>query len=288
MKPIKHKIGFWLLISLIPAFIIFIFAIALGASETSPTALWMVLGIPMMLYLPVALVVGLILFILGSKESKRTNQAAQQYAELNGWHPISRTTWRNRKRNQTALSVHQAFNKQTFILTIETNGETTSIDEFETPVWALQFGDWLWEQLLEANTTPDKAEVAEKRAEWETTALAVISPESPLSAQRERWQMRPPLQAEVFHAPPNRYRPISHKDKTTAVVLAILLGWIGAHKFYLGHTGWGILFACVSILSGFTLAGITFLIGLAEGIIYLTKSNEEFQYIYVQERKSMF
>ena len=122
MKPIKHKIGFWLLISLIPAFIIFIFTIALGASETSPTALWMVLGIPMMLYLPVALVVGLILFILGNKESKRTNQAAQQYAELNGWHPISRTTWRNRKRNQTALSVHQAFNKQTFILTIETNG----------------------------------------------------------------------------------------------------------------------------------------------------------------------
>ena len=182
MKPIKHKIGFWLLISLIPAFIIFI--IAVGASETPPTALWMVLGLTMLLYLPVALVVSLILFILGNKESKRTNQAAQQYAELNGWHPISRTTWRNRKRNQTALYVHQAFNKQTFILTIETNGETTSIDEFETPVWALQFGDWLWEQLLEANTTPDKVEVAEKRAEWETTALAVISPESRLSVRR--------------------------------------------------------------------------------------------------------
>lgn len=41
------------------------------------------------------------------------------------------------------------------------------------------------------------------------------------------------------------------KDKTTAGILALLLGGIGAHKFYLGRTGLG-LGRCVAPLR-FTL-----------------------------------
>ncbi len=64
------------------------------------------------------------------------------------------------------------------------------------------------------------------------------------------------------------------KDRTTAGILGILLGGIGAHKFYLGDTGLGILYLC------FFWTGIPALIGFIEGIIYLTKSDEEFQAQY--------
>ena len=64
------------------------------------------------------------------------------------------------------------------------------------------------------------------------------------------------------------------KNKTTAGILAILLGGLGAHKFYLGQTGQGILYLCFS----WTL--IPEIIGFIEGIIYLTKSDEEFEEKY--------
>jgi TM2 domain-containing membrane protein YozV len=65
------------------------------------------------------------------------------------------------------------------------------------------------------------------------------------------------------------------KDRTTAGILALLLGGIGAHKFYLGDTGLGILYLC------FFWTFIPALVGLIEGILYLTKTDEEFQQQYV-------
>ena len=65
------------------------------------------------------------------------------------------------------------------------------------------------------------------------------------------------------------------KDRTTAGILALLLGGIGAHKFYLGDTGLGILYLC------FFWTFIPALVGLIEGILYLTKTDEEFQQRYV-------
>lgn len=70
--------------------------------------------------------------------------------------------------------------------------------------------------------------------------------------------------------------PSSHrkKDKTTAGILAVLLGGIGVHKFYLGEIGLGILYLC------FSWTFIPSIIGFIEGIIYLTKSDEEFETKY--------
>lgn len=67
----------------------------------------------------------------------------------------------------------------------------------------------------------------------------------------------------------------SNKDRTTAGILAILLGGIGAHKFYLNETGMGILYLV------FCWTFIPAIIGLIEGILYLTKSDAEFQEKYV-------
>lgn len=69
----------------------------------------------------------------------------------------------------------------------------------------------------------------------------------------------------------------SSKDRTTAGILALLLGGLGVHKFYLGETGLGILYLCFS----WTL--IPAIVGFIEGLLYLTKTDEEFQRQYVND-----
>lgn len=61
------------------------------------------------------------------------------------------------------------------------------------------------------------------------------------------------------------------KDKTTAGLLAILLGDFGIHKFYLGKTGLGILY----LLLSWSL--IPAVIGVIEGISYLSSDDYNFQ-----------
>jgi len=73
------------------------------------------------------------------------------------------------------------------------------------------------------------------------------------------------------------------EKKVVAGILAILLGWLGIHKFYLGYKTEGIIMVLVSVLSCFILAGIMSIIGIIEGILYLTKSDEEFVETYINE-----
>lgn len=61
------------------------------------------------------------------------------------------------------------------------------------------------------------------------------------------------------------------KSKVAAGILAIVLGGIGVHKFYLGKIGMGILYLL------FFWTGIPALIGFIEGIIYLCSNDENFQ-----------
>lgn len=81
------------------------------------------------------------------------------------------------------------------------------------------------------------------------------------------------------------------KNKMVAGILAILLGALGIHKFYLGYQKEGIIMAAVSVVGSILLGlgpGIMAIIGLVEGIMYLTKSDEEFNSIYVVGRKPWF
>ena len=45
----------------------------------------------------------------------------------------------------------------------------------------------------------------------------------------------------------------SNKSKSKALVLAVLLGWLGAHQFYVGRIGTGIVYACTLGLFGIGL-----------------------------------
>lgn len=76
--------------------------------------------------------------------------------------------------------------------------------------------------------------------------------------------------------------------KIAAGVCGILLGYLGIHKFILGYTGAGLIMLLVTVLTCGVAGMVFWVIGLIEGIIYLTKSDEEFVRIYVDGRKEWF
>ena len=79
------------------------------------------------------------------------------------------------------------------------------------------------------------------------------------------------------------------KNKVVAGILAILLGALGIHKFYLGLTQSGIIMLLVTLIGSiaFGLGPMAMgLLGLIEGIIYLTKSDAAFQQEYVVGKKA--
>jgi TM2 domain-containing membrane protein YozV len=93
--------------------------------------------------------------------------------------------------------------------------------------------------------------------------------------------------------PGNPYPPAQgSNNKLAAGLCGILLGGLGVHKFILGYTNEGLIMLLVSILGGLVTcgaaSGVIALIGLIEGIIYLTKSDEEFVQTYVTNRKGWF
>ncbi|MFI5381010.1 MAG: TM2 domain-containing protein [Tepidisphaerales bacterium] len=88
-------------------------------------------------------------------------------------------------------------------------------------------------------------------------------------------------------APPYNQQDVSSK-KVMAGIMGIFLGGLGIHKFVLGFTGTGVLMLCLSLLTCGFGAMVMGPIGLIEGIIYLTKTDEEFYRFYIVEKKQWF
>lgn len=65
-------------------------------------------------------------------------------------------------------------------------------------------------------------------------------------------------------------KPVGDKSHIVAGILALFLGGLGIHKFYMGKIGLGILYLlfCWTFIPG--------IIGFIEGIIYLFDSDEKF------------
>ncbi len=84
----------------------------------------------------------------------------------------------------------------------------------------------------------------------------------------------------------------SQKNKVTAGILGIILGSLGIHKFYLGYSKEGIIMLLVTVLLAIPTIGLgpaaMGLIGFIEGILYLTKTDEDFAQTYIQNRKGWF
>jgi TM2 domain-containing membrane protein YozV len=82
------------------------------------------------------------------------------------------------------------------------------------------------------------------------------------------------------------------KNKTAAGLLGIFLGGLGIHKYYLGYNTEGTIMLLVSLLGGIVtcgiVSGVICIIGLIEGIIYLTKTDEEFAKVYIRNHQGWF
>lgn len=91
------------------------------------------------------------------------------------------------------------------------------------------------------------------------------------------------------------------QKKLIAGLLAIFLGGLGVHKFYLGNTQPGVIMLAATIggwvlgvIGSFIIVGAVFflvpflvgLLGFIEGIIYLTKSDADFQREYISGKKA--
>lgn len=76
--------------------------------------------------------------------------------------------------------------------------------------------------------------------------------------------------------------------KVVAGVLAILFGTFGVHKFYLGYKTAGFIMLAVTVVSCCSFALVMQIIGIIEGVIYLSKSDADFKKTYVDSRKEWF
>ena len=81
---------------------------------------------------------------------------------------------------------------------------------------------------------------------------------------------------------------VSNK-KLAAGLLGIFFGSIGVHKFVLGFNTPGIIMLVLTIVLSIATCGIAGFvmgtIGLIEGIIYLTKTPQEFKEIYIDGQR---
>jgi TM2 domain-containing membrane protein YozV len=132
--------------------------------------------------------------------------------------------------------------------------------------------------------------IAEGRVRPETLVQAEGSTDwKPLTAFSELaggWNATPPTMTPPT-APPPASNPRA-SNKIPAGVCGIILGALGVHKFILGYTGAGMIMLLASVLSCGILSPLMHIIGLIEGIIYLSKSDDEFVRTYVDNRKGWF
>ena len=95
-----------------------------------------------------------------------------------------------------------------------------------------------------------------------------------------------PYQQPYAQAAPNT------KDHVAAGLLAIFLGSLGIHKFYLGYNTPGFIMLAVTIVGSIFSLGIAGLamvvISIVEGVLYLSKSQTEFEQVYVFSKKEWF
>jgi len=92
--------------------------------------------------------------------------------------------------------------------------------------------------------------------------------------------------------PPYNQQDVHNRKVSTGIVGIVLgavgLGWIGVHKFMLGFNKAGLISLLGSILTCGIGAVVFNILSLIEGIIYLTKSDEEFYQTYMVDKKDWF
>ncbi len=114
-------------------------------------------------------------------------------------------------------------------------------------------------------------------------------PNEPNDKIHQQQYCNAPYDGQQYYQYPNGRT--GQKNKLTAGLLAIFLGSLGIHKFYMGWSKQGIIMLLVSIFGSllFGLGPVVMgIIALIEGIKYLTKTNAEFYEVYERGGKAWF
>lgn len=104
------------------------------------------------------------------------------------------------------------------------------------------------------------------------------------SKPKDSFEEKAKKTADEFQSGVNNMVNSQENKKVLAGLLGIFLGGFGVHKFILGYQKEGIIQIIITVCT----CGFGQIIGLIEGIIYLTKSDEEFYQTYQVGRKPWF
>lgn len=80
----------------------------------------------------------------------------------------------------------------------------------------------------------------------------------------------------------------ANSKKLAAGICAILLGGFGVHKFILGYNTEGLIMLAITLLTCGIGGAVMGIVAIAEGIIYLTKTDQEFYNMYLVNKKGWF
>lgn len=109
---------------------------------------------------------------------------------------------------------------------------------------------------------------------------------------QQAWQPSGQQAWRPYQQPYYSSQVVRTKDHVAAGLLGIFLGFFGIHKFYLGYYSTGFIMLAVTIVGSLlTLGlagGVMTLIGIIEGIIYLVKSQTDFEQLYVFNKREWF
>ena len=123
-----------------------------------------------------------------------------------------------------------------------------------------------------------------------------VPPQQPYGAQPGYGSVPPQnpygQQAQYGYQQPYVAPTVGEKDHVAAGLLALFLGWLGVHKFYLGYNTSGFIMLGTSILGGILTLSVAswaiWVIAIVEGIFYLSKSQTEFEQMYVINKREWF
>lgn len=151
-----------------------------------------------------------------------------------------------------------------------------------------QRGPFARNELLAQGLTAQTLVWAEGMPQWQPAGSV---PELAELLRRAPAQAVPPINPQYSYAAAaasfgsSRISDANSK-KVAAGLLGIFLGAFGIHKFILGMNGAGI----IMVLCTLTCVGypIMHVIGVIEGIIYLTKTDQEFYDLYMVNKQAWF
>lgn len=144
----------------------------------------------------------------------------------------------------------------------------------------------LW--LKAGELTDELDEILNKPIDLETLKFKKLEVTAPSSTSDLMPEVMPPVQQVTSSSK----TVISYSGNTNkripAAILALLLGTFGIHKFFLGYTKEGVIMLLITLFTFGHFAFIVTMISIVEGIVYLTKTDQDFVQIYINSRKGWF